>query len=78
MNQAHAKSSTKNILTEPFNVYTGVRQGCLLSPFLFMLAVNWVMKSTTETHQRGIQWTFQKHLEDLDFADDIASFHTEA
>ena len=29
------------------------------------------MKSTTETHQRGIQWTFQKHLEDLDFADDI-------
>ena len=22
--------------------------------------------------QRGIQWTFQKHLEDLDFADDIA------
>ena len=30
------------------------------------------MKSTTETHQRGIQWTFQKHLEDLDFADDIA------
>lgn len=30
------------------------------------------MKSTTEIHQRGIQWTFQKHLEDLDFADDIA------
>ena len=62
----------KNVLTEPFNIYTGVRQGCLLSPFLILLAVNWVMKSTTETHQRGIQWTFQKHLEDLDFADDIA------
>ena len=59
----------KNVLAEPFNIYIGVRQGCLISPLLFLLTVNWVMKSKTETHQRGIQWTLQKHLEDLDFAD---------
>ena len=62
----------KNALTQPFNILTGVRQGCLLSPFLFLLAVNWVMETTTIPVPRGIQWTLQTHLEDLDFADDIA------
>ena len=61
----------KNVLTEPFNIYT-VRCPTGMLTISFSIFVNWVMKSTTETHQRGIQWTFQKHLEDLDFADDIA------
>ena len=29
------------------------------------------MRRTTEGSNTGIQWTFTKHLEDLDFADDI-------
>ena len=31
-------------LTKHFKVKTGVKQGCLLSPFLFLLVINWIMK----------------------------------
>ncbi|VDO85235.1 unnamed protein product, partial [Schistosoma margrebowiei] len=51
---------------------TGVGQGCLLSPFLFLLVVDWVMKTSTSEGKRGIQWTAQNQLDDLDFADDLA------
>ena len=59
-------------LTDSFQVRTGVRQGCLLSPFLFLLALDWIMSTSTANRKNGIQWTPWKHLEDLDFADDIA------
>ncbi|XP_063404182.1 uncharacterized protein LOC134687653 [Mytilus trossulus] len=47
-------------------------QGCLLSPFLFLLAIDYIMKEATEGKRNGIQWTMWQQLEDLDFADDIA------
>ena len=59
-------------LTEAFQVKTGVKQGCVLSPFLFSVAVDWIMTKTIGEKKRGLQWTFAKRLEDLDFADDIA------
>ena len=59
-------------LTDKIKVKTGVRQGCLLSPFLFLLAVDWIMKESTEGRRNGIQWTLWKQLDDFDFADDIA------
>jgi hypothetical protein len=59
-----------NSLSTSFEVITGVRQGCLLSPLLFSLVIDWVMRNSTR-QPRGIQWTMMNRLEDLDFADDI-------
>ena len=58
--------------TEWFDIETGVRQGCLLSPILFILAIDWVMRKTTGDRKRGIQWGLFNQLEDLDFADYLA------
>jgi len=59
-------------LSEPFTVQTGVRQGCLLSPTIFLIVIDWIMRQSTAGRKMGIQWTLSKHLEDLDFADDIS------
>ena len=54
-----------------FSILTGVRQGCILSPFLFLIVIDFVLRKTTEGHDFGIMWR-QKKLADLDFADDLA------
>ncbi|VDP46970.1 unnamed protein product [Schistosoma curassoni] len=59
-------------LTDAFQVRTGVRQGRLLSPFLFLLVVDWIMRTSTYEGKHGIQWTAQNQLDDLDFSDDLA------
>jgi hypothetical protein len=51
-----------------------------LSPFFFLLAIDWIMKTTTQGKRNGIQWTVGNQLEDLDCADDVAllaSSHTQ-
>ena len=58
-------------LSEGFEVRTGVRQGCILSPLLFLILIDFVLRQSTRI-PRGIQWTLQSRLEDLDFADDLA------
>ncbi|MCG8432127.1 MAG: reverse transcriptase family protein, partial [Candidatus Omnitrophica bacterium] len=63
-------------LTEWFEVKSGVRQGCILSPILFLVVIDWVMRQTTSDAPRGIQWTLTSFLEDLDFADDLALLAT--
>ena len=58
--------------TEWFQVQSGVKQGCTMSGFLFLLSIDWVMSRTTEGMRTGIRWKLTSVLEDLDFADDIA------
>ena len=68
----HCKVICGNQLTDSFKVQTGVKQGCILSPFLFVLAMDWLMRQTNKGQNRGIQWTLTSSLEDLVFADDIS------
>lgn len=55
-----------------FEVKTGVREGCLLPPFVFLLVFDWIMKITITGKKNGIQWTLWSQLDDLDFADNLA------
>ena len=55
--------------TRWFKVTTGIKHGCVMLGFPFLLAVDWVIQGTTELGQRNsIRWNFTTTL---DFADDI-------
>ena len=74
--RAHYKGFSAQVVhngqrTLPLNMRTGVRRGCLLSPLLCLVALDWVTRTAFD-RRRGIQWTFTTSLEDLDFADDLA------
>ena len=58
--------------SEYFGIDTGVRQGCILSPLLFLVALDFVMRKTTRGYSCGLDWGNGKKLCDLDFADDLA------
>ena len=48
------------------------KQGCILSLILFLMAIDWLMKQTTQGKKNCLQWTILDQLDDLDFADDLA------
>ena len=57
---------------EWFEVLSGLRQGCVMSGFLFLIVIDWVMRRTVENNRNGIRWKLTTTLDDLDFADDLA------
>ena len=59
-------------MTEWFLVKSGAPQGCILSKILFLVVIDWVLRETTFDSPRWIQWNMFSHLEDLNFADDLA------
>jgi exonuclease III len=68
-------------ISDPFNVSTGVLQGDVLAPFLFIVLVDFLLKKATSdpdldsgvvTHPRRSRRYPAQVLNDLDFADDIA------
>jgi len=40
--------------------------------FLFLLVIDWIMRTVLADTQTGIRWKMMSKLEDLDFADDTA------
>ena len=53
-------------------VNTGVKPGCLMVLFLFLLTIHWIMKETITEQRSGIQWNLGEQLVYLEFADDIS------
>ena len=49
-------------LSEPFEMNTGVRQGCLLLPIIFIMVVDWIMREVESQGKTGIQWTLTTQL----------------
>ena len=56
--------------TEEFDVKTGLRQGCILSPTLFNITLDYIMKRAMEGRE-GIQ-VGERSLKDTEYADDAA------
>lgn len=63
--------------SKSFKVEAGVKQGWLLSSFLFLLDIDWITKKAKEQTESGIKWVEDKQLGDLDFADDLALFDSQ-
>ena len=59
-------------ICEWFDLKTGVKQGCNMSGFLFLMVIDWIMRRTVKEGENGIRWKLTSKLDDLDFADDIA------
>ncbi|VDN45653.1 unnamed protein product [Dibothriocephalus latus] len=60
-----------NNLSEPFVIRSGVRQGCALSPILFIYVIDWVLGKALQEGD-DIELASGRRLTDLDYADDIA------
>ena len=57
--------------TESFEITSGVKQGDVLSPVLFVIVVDWIMRRIIDGED-GIVWVDNGRLPDLAYADDIA------
>mgnify|MGYP001793802340 CR=1 FL=1 len=59
-------------ITEWLKIKTGIKQGCNISGFLFLLVIDFVMTRALRQDSTGLRWKFTSKLEDLDFDDDVA------
>ena len=50
---------------------SGDRQGCLLSPLLFLLVLDGLLRTALDGKKRGLTWRLKESLEGMEYADDI-------
>ncbi|XP_013793875.1 uncharacterized protein LOC106477903 [Limulus polyphemus] len=67
-NGCKCKVICDNQFVDSYNVNGEVKQDCILSPFLFILVVDWLMRILLEHNN----WTHISVLEDLDYIDDVS------
>ena len=66
---ANSHVRSEGCLSNPFKITTGVRQGCVISPKLFNVIVNWV---AGKSRSPGVQVGVDYWLSYLAYADDLA------
>jgi len=52
---------------EWFKIRVDVKEGCILSGFLFLLVLGWIIRRTAEDEVTIRCWNFSTFLENLDF-----------
>ena len=67
----HCKVMVDGSLSDAFEVKSGVMQGGILSPLMFIMVIDYVMKRVVMETDEGIVWGEGQKLVDLDYADDI-------
>lgn len=58
-------------LSDAFESKSGVIKGRILSPLLFIMIIDYVMRSVADERNAGIVWRDDLQLADFDYADDI-------
>lgn len=75
-NGAKIKVVHKGAVGPGFEVKSGVKQGDIFSPTVFIIVLDFVLRHVNQK-KRGIQWNPFTRLADLDYADDIVAMaHT--
>ena len=75
-NSAKYRVLYNGILSAPFDVGSGVRQGCILSPVLSLVVIGDIIQASIAKHHSvskysGIRGNMDSFLQHLDYADDI-------
>ena len=63
---------TQDGLSAYFLIKTGVRHGNILSPILFNLVLDWILRNTIDNEIDGIFFGPDCHVADLDYVDELA------
>ena len=51
-NDCNSQVICNAVLTDIFSATTGVKQGCIISPFLFILGIYWIMTQVTSNRRK--------------------------